>query len=155
MANLNRVLMIGRLTRDPEIRQTPGGASVCDFGMATNRNYTVNGEKREETCYVDMNAWGKQAELIKQYTSKGSQLFVEGRLQFDQWEAQDGGKRSKLRVVVENFQFLSSGRREDRGGSGEQDLDPADFGFGAESRPSSGGGGGGGSEAAAEDDLPF
>jgi single-strand DNA-binding protein len=114
MANLNKVLLIGRLTRDPEVRYTPGGVSVTEFGLAVNRNYTMpNGEKREETCFVDVNVWGKRGEIAKEYLKKGRQVFIEGRLDFRSWEAQDGQKRSKLRVVVDTFQFLDGGRREE------------------------------------------
>lgn len=106
MANYNKVLLIGNLTRDPELRYTPGGTAVADFGMAINRTWKgQDGEKREEVCFVDITAWAKQAEQIQQYCRKGRSLFVEGRLQFDQWE-KDGQKRSRLRVVLENFQFL-------------------------------------------------
>lgn len=107
MANLNRVMLIGRLTRDPESRSTNSGSNVVSFGMAVNRVYMRrdSGEKVEETCFVDCEAWGRQGETIAKYMSKGRQLFIEGRLKFDSWE-RDGQRRSKLSVVVENFQFL-------------------------------------------------
>jgi len=120
MANFNKVLLIGNLTRDPELRYTPGGTAVADFGMAVNRNWTSQGgEKREETLFVDLEAWARTAEVISEYCKKGSPLFVEGRLKLDQWEGRDGQKRSKLRVVVERSQFLSGGRRSDGGPRGE------------------------------------
>ena len=117
MANLNKVLLIGRLTRDPESRTTPSGASVTAFGLAVNRVYTRrdSGEKVEETCFVDVEAWGRTGENIQRYMRKGRQLFVEGRLKFDSWE-RDGQRRSKLSVVAENVQFL--GGRDDNGGGG-------------------------------------
>jgi len=110
VANLNKVLLIGRLTRDPESRSTPGGTAVVTFGLAVNRTFTRkdSGEKVEETCFIDVEAWGRTGETIARYTRKGRQLFVEGRLKFDSWE-RDGQKRSKLSVVAENFQFLDAG----------------------------------------------
>jgi len=109
MANVNKVILIGNLTRDPELRYTPSGTAVCEFGMAVNRKY----KDREETTFVDLVAWARQAELISEYCKKGRPLFVEGRLTFDSWEGKDGQKRSRLRVTVENFQFLGGGRRDD------------------------------------------
>ncbi len=114
MANFNKVILLGNLTRDVELRHTQSGQALAKFGMAVNRKYSVNGEQKETTCFVDLTAWGKQAELLNQYVKKGSQLFVEGRLEYSTWEAEGGGKRSKLEVVVENFQFVGSAR----GGSG-------------------------------------
>jgi single-strand DNA-binding protein len=109
MANLNKVFLMGNLTRDPELRYTPGGTAVADFGMAINRTWkSQEGEKREEVCFVDVTAWAKQAELIAQHFRKGRPIFVEGRLQLDSWEGQDGQKRSKLRVVLERFQFIGA-----------------------------------------------
>ena len=109
MANYNRVLLIGNLTRDPELRYTPSGTAVAEFGLAVNRTWSGrDGQKQEDTCFVDITAWAKQAELINEYCRKGRPLFIEGRLQYDTWEGKDGQRRSKLRVVVENFQFLGS-----------------------------------------------
>ncbi|HEY5551923.1 MAG TPA: single-stranded DNA-binding protein [Opitutaceae bacterium] len=122
MANLNKVLLIGNLTRDPELRQTPKGTAVAQFGIAVNRTFRgEDGQSREEVTFVDLEAWGKQAETISKYMSKGRPIFIEGRLKLDQWEDKNGGgKRSKLRVVVENFQFLGSrqGGGEESGGGG-------------------------------------
>jgi single-strand DNA-binding protein len=119
MANLNKVMLIGNLTRDPELRQTPKGTAVAQFGLDVNRNFKgEDGQTREETTFVDLEAWGKQAEVISKYLSKGRPVFIEGRLKLDQWEDKNGGgKRSKLRVVVENFQFLG-GRQGEEGGPG-------------------------------------
>ena len=114
MANLNKVFLIGNLTRDPELRYTPQGTAVGEFGMAINRQWKgPNGEKKEEVCFVDCQAWARGAEIISEYCKKGSSLFVEGRLKLDSWEGKDGQKRSRMRVVVENFQFLGAptGRR--------------------------------------------
>lgn len=109
MASLNKVLLMGNLTRTPEVRYTPNGIAVCDFGLAMNRVYTVNEEKKEEVTFVDVTVWGKQAESVGQYLQKGSPCFVEGRLQLDQWEdAQTGQKRSRLKVVADRVQFLGS-----------------------------------------------
>lgn len=108
MANLNRVLLIGNLTRDPELRVTPKGNSICQFGLAVNRTFKdASGQTREETTFIDIEAWGRQGETISKYCTKGRALFVEGRLRFDQWEDKNTGqKRSRLSVVLENFQFL-------------------------------------------------
>ena len=116
MANFNKVYLMGNLTRDVEVRYSQGGTAVAKLGMAINRKFTTNGETRETTCFVDLTAFGRQAEVLNQYVSKGSPLFVEGRLEFSTWEAQDGAKRSKLAVVIENFQFLGGRGGEARGG---------------------------------------
>jgi single-strand DNA-binding protein len=118
MANLNKVLLIGRLTRDPETRSTGGGSSVVQLGLAVNRTYTRrdSGEKVEETCFVDVEAWGRTGETIARYMKKGRQIFIEGRLKFDSWE-KDGQRRSKLSVVCDTFQFIDS--QGGGGGGGE------------------------------------
>ena len=110
MANLNKVFLIGNLTRDPELRQLPSGSALCSFGMAINRMMTLaSGEQREEVCYVDVVAIGRQAEVIHQYVRKGSPLFVEGRLHYEQWDDRETGKkRSRLSVRVERSQFIGS-----------------------------------------------
>ena len=109
MANLNKVFLIGNLTRDPELRYTPSGTAVASFGIAVNRTWTgQSGEKKEEVCFVDINMFGRRAEVINEYFSKGNPIFIEGRLQFNQWETKDGQKRNTLRVVAENFQFIGS-----------------------------------------------
>ncbi len=109
MANFNKVLMIGRLARDPELRYIPSGTAVATFTLASNRAYTMaSGEKREETCFVRVVAWGRQAELCGEYLAKGAPVFVEGRLQSRSWETPEGQKRSTLEVVAQNIQFLSS-----------------------------------------------
>jgi single-strand DNA-binding protein len=108
MASLNKVLIIGNLTRDPEIKYTPKGTAICDIGLAVNRNYTTDGgEKREEVTFIDVTLWGKVAEIVGEYCKKGRPLFVEGRLQLDTWDdKQSGQKRSKLKVVGDNIQLL-------------------------------------------------
>jgi single-strand DNA-binding protein len=107
MANFNKVLLIGNLTRDPQLSYTPNQTAVVDFGLAVNRRWKgQDGENKEETCFVDCRAFGRLAENMNKYLTKGRPLFVEGRLSFDSWTAQDGTKRSKHRVTVETFQFL-------------------------------------------------
>jgi single-strand DNA-binding protein len=110
MANFNKVYLIGNLTRDPELRVTPKGTAICQFGLAVNRQFKdESGALRDETTFVDIEAWGKQGETVAKYCTKGRPLFVEGRLKFDQWEDKTSGqKRSKLKVVLEGFQFLGS-----------------------------------------------
>jgi single-strand DNA-binding protein len=109
MASLNKVLLIGNLTRDPELKYTPGGSAVADFGLAVNRNWTgQDGQKHEETTFVDITVWGRQAEIASEYLSKGRPIFLEGRLQLDQWQDKEGQKRSKMRVVAERIQFLGA-----------------------------------------------
>jgi single-strand DNA-binding protein len=148
MASFNKVMLLGNLTRDPEVKYTPKGSAVADIGLAVNRTYTTDGgEKREETTFVDVTMWGRQAEIAGEYLKKGRPLFVEGRLQLDTWDdKQTGQKRSKLRVVCENFQMLGS-----RDGGGE--------GGGGGGRSSGGGSRSAKSAPAAEeasdDDIPF
>jgi len=110
MANYNKVILLGNLTRDPQLSYTPNQTAVVDFGLAMNRKWAgQDGSAREETCFVDCRAFGRSAENINKYCQKGRPLLVEGRLTFDSWQAQDGSKRSKLRVTVERFQFIGSG----------------------------------------------
>jgi len=110
MANLNKVFLIGNLTRDPELRYIPSGAAVASFGMAVNRNYTSQaGEKKQDTCFVRIVAWGRQAETCNQYLAKGSPVFIEGRLQYRAWES-EGQKRTALEVTAERVQFLGRGK---------------------------------------------
>ena len=110
-ASLNKVFMMGNLTRDPELRQA-GGQQICGFGIALNRTYqTARGETREDVCYVDVEAWGRTADIVSQYARKGSPLFVEGRLRYDQWDDRETGKkRSRLTVTAENVQLLGGPR---------------------------------------------
>lgn len=115
MPSFNQVMLMGNITRDPQLKQLPSQTVVAEFGLAVNRRYrTSDGEEREETCFVDCSAFGKQAEVLAEYAGKGKPLFVQGRLKYDTWEdKQNGAKRSKLSVVVENFQFVGG-----RDGSG-------------------------------------
>ena len=112
--SVNKVFLMGNLTRDVELKYTPSNQPVATFGLAMNRRYkTRDGENREETTFVDCEAWARTAEVMSEYLSKGRPVFVEGRLKLDQWQDKEGNNRSKLRVVVENFQFVDS-----RGGAG-------------------------------------
>lgn len=120
MASLNKVMLIGNLTRDPEIRYTPKGQAVTDIGLAVNRVYTTEGgEKREEVTFIDITLWGRTAEIVHQYCKKGRPLFVEGRLQLDTWDdKQTGQKRSKLKVIGDGIQLLGSREGAGEGGGG-------------------------------------
>lgn len=109
MPNLNKVMLMGNLTRDPEVKYTPKGMAICQIGLAVTHTYRVGEEKREETAFIDCESFGKQAETIGEYCKKGRPLYVEGRLKLDTWDdKQSGQKRSKLKVVIESFQFLGS-----------------------------------------------
>lgn len=111
MASYNKTLLMGNLTRDVELKQIGGGQSVANIGLAVNRKYrTQGGEDREETTFVDCEAWGKTAEVMAQYLSKGRPVFIEGRLKLETWQDKDGGNRSKIKVVVESFQFMNDGQ---------------------------------------------
>lgn len=116
MANLNKVFLIGNLTRDPELRYVPSGTAVASFGLATNRTYkTSSGETKKDTCFVKVVAWGRTAEVCGEYLSKGSPVFVEGRLQYRAWDSPNGEKRNTLEVQAERIQFI--GRTEKAGGA--------------------------------------
>ena len=119
MANLNRVILAGNLTRDPQLSHTPSNTAVCKFGLAINRKWTDRNtnQQREDTTFVDCTAFARQGETINQYLTKGSPILLEGRLQYSTWTGQDGQKKSKLEVVVESFQFLG-GPRGERGPAG-------------------------------------
>ena len=104
--NLNKVMLIGNLTRDPELKYTPSGTAVAEFGLAVNRNYKQGDEWKKDVCYIDITVWSRQAENCAEYLKKGSQVFIEGRLRFNSWES-EGKKRSKLDVVADNVLFLS------------------------------------------------
>lgn len=144
MASLNKVMLIGNLTRDPEVRYTPKGSAVCDMAIAVNRRFqTDNGERQEEVTYLDIVLWGKTAELAGQYLAKGRSVFIEGRLQMDTWEDKNTGqKRSKIRVVAENMQFL--GNQQGGGGGGGMDESEGYSSPAPQQRRQGGGGGYGG-----------
>lgn len=120
MASYNKVILLGNLTRDPQLSYTPSQTAVVEFGLATNRKWKgQDGTQKDETCFVDCQMYGRRAEVINQYCKKGNPLFVEGRLKFDSWE-KDGQKRSKLRVLVESFEFIGGGQSSGGQSSGGQ-----------------------------------
>jgi len=122
MASFNKVILLGNLTRDPEVRYTPKGSAVCDLGVAVNRVYTTDsGEKREEATFVDVTFWGRTAEVAGEYLKKGRPIFIEGRLQLDSWEdKQSGQKRSKLKVIGETMQLLGGRAAAGAGAAGDE-----------------------------------
>lgn len=158
MASYNRVILVGNLTRDPELRYLPSGMAVTDVGLAVNdRRKSSNGEWVDETTFVDVTVWGRTAEVMSEYLSKGSPVLIEGRLKLDSWESQDGQKRSKLKVVAERMQMLGgrsqggsegggnrSGARQNTQNNAFSQAAPADEDFGAPPMEPSGG-----------DDIPF
>ncbi len=148
MVSVNRVMLAGNLTRDPEVKYTASGRAVSALGLAVNRRYrTAEGEDKEEVCFVDIDVWGRQAETCGEYLGKGAPVLVEGRLRLDQWE-KDGQKNSKLKVVADRVQFLGSPRAssfgdgERSGGQEKEQIAVADSG-------------GSGDELADDDNLPF
>lgn len=169
--NINQFIVAGNLTRDPELTNLPSNTQVAEFGIAVNRHYKdANGNKQESVDYFNCKAFGKQAETIGQYFRKGKPIFVNGRVQFEQWEDRDGGKRSKHVVVVQSFQFVPDGKRDGGGqpqnqqpqqrqqrpqsdgidhGSGYGGSDQSSgYGYGSNSAPATG-------NQMTEDDIPF
>jgi single-strand DNA-binding protein len=148
MASFNKVILLGNLTRDPEVRYTPKGSAVCDLGLAVNRNYTLdNGEKREEVTFVDVVLWARLAEIAGEYLKKGRPVFIEGRLQMDSWDdKQTGQKRTKLRVVGETMQLLGS-RPSGGGDAPEAERPPRAAGKPAAAAPAQ--------TAPDDDEIPF
>ena len=148
--SVNKVFLMRNRTRDVELKNTPSNQPVADLGVATNRRYrTREGEDRKETTFVDCEAWGRTAEVMSQYLSKGSPVFIEGRLKLDQWDDRETGKkRSKLKVVVENFQFVDSPGGGGGGGGGERGAaKPAPAAAGAQPD--------GPPEPGRDEDIPF
>lgn len=151
MANFNKVLLMGNLTRDPELRYTPGGQAKCAFALAINREWTgKDGDRKKDVTFIDITVWGKQGETCAQYLKKGRPCFVEGRLATRSWETEDGQKRKAFEVVADRVQFLGSGTGGGGGGGGggrgeapgASRGEPEDVG-------------GGGDEPPVEDDIPF
>jgi single-strand DNA-binding protein len=158
MASFNKVILMGNLTRDPELRVTPKGTAVCQIGLAVNSTYKdKEGNQKEEVTFVDVDVFGRQAEVIAKYMSKGRPILIEGRLKLDSWESKEGDKRSKLKVVLENFQFVGSradsggGESSGGGGSGPDDSAPPPR------APNRGSAASGGPKSAGvdEEDVPF
>jgi single-strand DNA-binding protein len=130
MSSYNKIILMGNLTRDPQLRYLPSGMAVCDFGLAVNHRWRdKDGNQREEVCFVDCSCFAKGGEIINQYMTKGKGILVDGRLKLDTWTAQDGQKRSKHTVVVENFQFVGGRGEGGQGapaGSGGESYAPRD-----------------------------
>ena len=159
MANLNKVMLMGNLTRDPELKHTPGGQAVCKLALAINRKYrTKEGEDRTDVTYVECEAWGKQAEVLAQYMTKGKPLFVEGRLKLDTWEDKEGGKRSKMFVVIETFEFLGSAGGTGSSASGERFVNEETGAVRSGGRGGNAGssqGGGAAHQHVSDEEIPF
>ena len=158
MASFNKVILMGNLTRDPELRVTPKGTAVCQIGLAVNSSYKdKDGNSREEVTFVDVDVFGRQAEVIAKYMNKGRPILVEGRLKLDSWETKEGEKRSKLKVILDSFTFVGSGPGRGEGGADssgggnyEENTPPA--------RPAARGNSGPSSAPSAkidEEDVPF
>lgn len=155
MANLNKVFLIGNLTRDPELRYLPNGTAVTTFTIASNRTYTLpSGEKKQDVTFMRIVVWGRRAEVCGEYLNKGSSAFIEGRLQSRTWEGQDGQKRNTVEVVADNVQFLGRPKKEESQSSpreGTEAQEPLDVtpevGFPAKKTSSK--------ESAGEDEIPF
>lgn len=170
MPNLNKVMIMGNLTRDPELRFLPNNnMPVCNLGVAVNRTWTdrQTSEKRQETTFVDLEAFARTAEVINQYFRKGSPIFIEGRLKLDQWQDREGNNRSKLKVIVESFEFIDTRRDSGNGNGSDGGYQSGGGGYSNNQRsapasqpaPQSGGGasasGGPQHEALGDDDIPF
>ncbi len=151
MANVNKVILIGNLTRDVDLKTLNSGASIAQIGLAINRKWKDKaGEDQEEVTFVDCEAWGKTAEIMAKYLSKGKPVFIDGRLKLDSWDDKESGqKRSKMKVVVESFQFLGSGKGGDDAAPAEKPADkPAQRGFKQPGKEDKGGG-------MSAEDIPF
>ena len=151
MANINRVLLAGNLTRDPQVRFLANEQAVANFGIAVNRNFKgADGSKKEEVTFVDVEAWGRTAELVGQYLTKGRPCFIEGRLKLDSWEDKEGKKQQKLKVVADNVQFLDSRPRQagEAAAAGGETESSAPSAAARPSRPAA-------SAASADDEPPF
>jgi single-strand DNA-binding protein len=159
MANLNKVMLIGNLTRDPELRYTPSGRAVADISLAINRVWVNDaGQKQEDTTFVDVTLWGRQAELAQQYLTKGRGAYVEGRLQMDTWDDKETGKkRSRLKVVGDSLQFLPDGRGGAAGGAAPGGAPPQRSNGPQQQRsgPPQGGSAAPPEDFQEEDDIPF
>jgi single-strand DNA-binding protein len=147
MASYNKVIQLGNLTRDPQLSYLPSQTAVVEFGLATSRKFRKqDGSEGEEVCFVDCQMFGKRAEVVNKYFHKGDPIFIEGRLKFDTWQAQDGSKRSKHKVFVENFEFVG-GKRSSGNNAGSFTPQPTEAPVNQSSPDTSYGGG--------DDDIPF
>ncbi|MCY4403344.1 MAG: single-stranded DNA-binding protein [Candidatus Poribacteria bacterium] len=157
MASYNKVILMGNLTRDPEMKYLPSGTAVANFGIAMNERYTdkQTGEQKEIACFVDVEAWDRQAEIVNEYFSKGSPIFLEGALKFDSWETPEGEKRSKLRVRLIKFQFVGGRQDGDEAGGGYTQATPPDTTPMQEQPDQMSGSSTGGSDTSTDDDIPF
>jgi single-strand DNA-binding protein len=153
MASMNKVILVGNLTKDPELKFVPSGMAVANLRLATNRKWKAqNGEWKDEVTYVSVDVWGKSAEACGEYLKKGSPILVEGRLKLNEWTAQDGSKRSTLIVVSERLQFLSGGKQQGAGHAPAPDSGHSTHGAPDEDdgyTPPSGG------QSGPDDDIPF
>jgi single-strand DNA-binding protein len=154
MASYNKVILMGNLTRDPELKYLPSGTAIASFGLAVNRVYNdrQSGERKEDVCFVDITAWARQAEVCNEYLRKGSPVFLEGRLNFNSWETDDGQRRSKLDVVADRVQLVG-GRQDGDGGGAYDQAAPASASASAPSSPEFSGERG--PPATTDDDIPF
>ena len=145
MANFNKVMLMGNLTRDPELKYLPSGMAVTNLGLAVNRTWTdrESGEKKEEVCFVDLEAWGRTAETMNEYLQKGRTVFIEGRLRQQRWETDDGQNRSKHVVVIDSFQFVGGRQDGSEQGGYSQPGDGAPQASASDAGP------------ATDDDIPF
>ena len=146
MASYNKVILIGNLTRDPELTYLPSGTALAKFGIAMNESYTdkQSGEKKEDVCFVDITAWARTAEVCNEYLKKGNPVFIDGKLTFNSWETDDGQKRSKLEVVAQRVQLIGGRPLDSENGSGGEDDTTSAAPPSTEDAP-----------AVADDDIPF
>ena len=157
MASYNRVILLGNLTRDPEMRYIPSGTAVTNFGLAMSERYTdrQTGEQKENVCFVDVEAWGRQAEIANEYLSKGRPVFIEGALKFDSWETEDGSRRNKLSVRAFRLQLIGGRRDDDEMSGGYADAQPAAPSEQAASYQDAPASPASDAPSATEDDIPF
>ncbi len=157
MASYNKVILMGNLTRDPEVKFLTSGTAVANFGLAMNETYTdrQTGEKKESACFVDVEAWDRQAEVVGEYLKKGSPVFIEGALKYDSWEAEDGTKRNRLKVRLIRFQFIGGRRDEDEMDGGYANAQPAAAPTQSESYQEAPAPEATSAPSATDDDIPF
>ena len=157
MASYNRVILLGNLTRDPEMKYLPSGTAVTNFGIAMSERYTdrQTGEQKENVCFVDVEAWDRQAEIVNEYLSKGSPVFIEGALKFESWETPEGEKRSRLRVRAFRIQLIGGRRDGDEMGGGYTQATPAEPSMQGEPEPTPAQSTGESDASTTEDDIPF